>query len=117
MNKYFKLQTQDKILFLGFSLSLIFILLSAILVLFAYQNLPPYIPIFNQEPWGPERLGKRLAIILPIGVSMAILITNYFLANALYIKIPLLSRMFSLISIILSTLVVLLIIRTLLIVL
>lgn len=96
MNAIYKNILNDKILLVGFALSFIFCLISITMLLFSYTHLPPLIPLFNQFPWGDARLGSPLQLFIPCILGFMILIINLFLANFVYLKHPLLSRILSL---------------------
>jgi len=93
MKGFFKEIGNDKITRLGFTSSFGIVLVSLVFVLFYYNSLPPFIPIFNQLPWGEQRLGATSAIFLPILIAFLIFLLNLFLSVLAYKKIPLVSRM------------------------
>lgn len=103
---------KDRITFRGFIISFIFIGLTLIIIGLLYKKLPPLIPIFNQLPWGEERLAETYFIFLPVGVSFFISILNLFYAGFIYEKMPLAARIFAGISFTISILTFLFIIRT-----
>lgn len=70
---------------------LLIITLSAIL--FFYHNLPPYIPLFNQMPWGTSRIATRSQIIFPFLVTAVLFIINFIVSTSFYKKLPYLVRM------------------------
>lgn len=96
MNAVYKNIITDKILLIGFALSFVFCLISITMLLFSYNHLPPLIPLFNQFPWGDARLGTPLQFFIPCILGFMIFIINFFLANFVYTKLPLLARILSL---------------------
>lgn len=84
--------TSDKIFFWSFLLSLLFILFSTVYTLFSYSKLPPIIPLYNQLPWGEARIGTKIEIFIPGIIAFFIFLINLFLSSALYKKMPFISR-------------------------
>ncbi|MBI2075020.1 MAG: hypothetical protein HYT83_04260 [Candidatus Levybacteria bacterium] len=113
MNESFKKLLSDKILTWILLTTIIIIFITLIPVTIFYAYLPPFIPIFNQLPWGIDQLGNKLEIFIPIILSITVLIANMFFAVNIYKKVPLLSRMLSVTSLLIAFLVLLFIIRTL----
>ncbi len=62
----------------GMGMGGILIIIELFSPLFFYRFLPPFIPIFNQMPWGQERLGKTITIFVPVLVALLISIINLF---------------------------------------
>jgi hypothetical protein len=112
MKDYFKDIIQDKTITSAFIANIFFVITSIIYVLFAYTKLPPLIPVFNQLPWGEQRLGVTTAIFIPIGVSFLILAINIFTSNSIYKNIPLISRMLAAISLLVGILTFLFVVKT-----
>lgn len=112
MKEFFKDIKSDKTIIPAFSINGVFIVASVIFILFSYRNLPPFIPIFNQLPWGEQRLGPTLTIFIPVLVALLILILNIFTAAFIYKKTPLVARMLTAISLLASILACLFIIKT-----
>ncbi|MFH1832732.1 MAG: hypothetical protein ABH816_01005 [Candidatus Levyibacteriota bacterium] len=96
MNALFENIKSDKILFWGFLIAVFLLLLNLVFILFSYSSLPPFLPIFNQMPWGEKRLGVKLQIFLPLAITFCIFVLNLFLSSSLYKKMPLLSRILAL---------------------
>jgi hypothetical protein len=113
MKKIFKYVKSDKIIRLSMSISLALLLVETIYVGLFFMQLPQYLPLFNQMPWGEERLGSRLEIFLPIVVTLLFLIFNFFLLNKLYERMPLMSRILSITTILITALSVIFTIQTL----
>jgi hypothetical protein len=112
MNGLFKDIKNDKLTFRGFTATFIFILVPIPFIIFLYRNLPPFLPIFNQLPWGPERLSSTWGIFIPLIISFIIFIFNLILSSFLYKKSPLVSRMLSIVSFLIALLTLLFIFRT-----
>lgn len=104
---------KDKITRWGLILSGIFLLLEIVSVAIFYFSLPPLVPLFNQMPWGVERLGSKNTILIPFVLGLIFLISNFFLLSRLYEKLPLLSRMVSITTLLVTLLSFYFTIRTL----
>lgn len=102
MNVFIKTILADKILKYGFILSFIIIALTIGYILFFYRSLPPFIPIFNQLQWGEPRLAEKIMIFLPTIITVVLAVVNLFLSSILYKKMPLVSRMLCITSLLLS---------------
>lgn len=111
MNASFKHIQADRILYAGFLISSIFIVLTIVTTLLFYRSLPPFIPLYNQLPWGESRLGTRIEIFTPSLIGIIVLGANIIFSSLFYSKIPLVARMFSITSLLVSLLLLLFIIR------
>jgi hypothetical protein len=103
----------DKIIKWGMIFSLFFLLSQAVLLAFFYLKLPPFVPIFNQLPWGEARLGVKYEILLPFTITTIFFLFNYFLLVRLYTTMPLVSRIIGITTLLASLLACIFIIRTL----
>lgn len=112
MKKYFKYLREDKLLQRLFILSFVLIALTVIFILINYSKLPPLLPVFNQLPWGEERLGSTIGIFIPSVAVFLILIINIFLSVFSYSRFPLIARMLAITSFLSSILTLLFVIRT-----
>lgn len=112
MKEFFKDIKSDKAIIPAFFINGAFIIASVIFILFSYGNLPPFVPIFNQLPWGEQRLGPTLAIFVPVLVAFLILVINIFTSALIYKKTPLVARMLAATSLLSSILIFLFIIKT-----
>ncbi len=112
MKKFFRDIRSDKMTFRGFIATLIFVILPVPIILFYYRGFPPFLPIFNQLPWGKPRLAPPWGIFIPTVISFIILILNVILSSALYKKTPLVSRMLAVVSLIIAILSLLFVFRT-----
>lgn len=112
MKRFFKDIARDKTIASAYLINILFILGSVIYILFFYGKLPPFVPIFNQLPWGEQRLGNTLTVFIPIVVALLISVVNLFASALIYKKIPLISRMLSAISLLTGILTFLFSIKT-----
>ena len=104
MNDLFKYFKADKIVKWSTLIAALLTLCEIAYITLFYFSLPPFIPVFNQLPWGEERLGTELEIFLPVIITIAFFIFNFLLLNHLYEKMPLASRMLSITTILISIL-------------
>ena len=98
MKDFFKDIKGDKTITSAFFINIFFMFATITYILISYGKLPPFIPTFNQLPWGEQRLGNTSAIFIPVGVSLLIFAINIFTGALVYKKIPLISRMLAAIS-------------------
>ena len=112
MKNFIKNITSDKLALRGFFISLILMLLTILYILVNYSNLPPFVPIFNQLPWGNDRLTMPLGIFIPTLLLAFIFIFNLIFTSLIYNKNPLIARMVAAVTLILSFMNFLFIIRT-----
>lgn len=112
MKKFINRLSSDKIVVVGTIISSLFFLMSISFIIYNYRALPPFIPLYHQAPWGMARLGRTYEIFLPTLYVFVMFIGNIILAYALYEKMPLVSRIISVTSILLSVLLFLFILRT-----
>ena len=111
MKKLINTIAADRITRIATIVSLIILLVALIYSLIVYGNLPPYIPLFNQLGWGDPRLGEKYLIFLPIVLALILIIVNIVITSLLYVSMPLVSRMITVTSLLLSALTVIFIIR------
>jgi len=102
----------DKLAFRGFIISFLLTLLTCFYILINYTHLPPLIPIFNQLPWGNNRLTPSLGIFIPIVIFVIIFIFNVLFTSIIYSKNPLIARLVAAVTLILAMMNLLFIIRT-----
>lgn len=112
MKEFFKDIVNDKTIALAFFINILFILAATAYIVFSYGKLPPLVPIFNQLPWGEQRLGATPTIFIPILAAILIFMINIFTSAWIYGKIPLISRMFAAVSLLIGILTFLFIVRT-----
>lgn len=113
MKKIFKYIKTDKIIRLSMSISVILLVMETLYIGIFFLSLPQFLPLFNQLPWGEGRLGSRLEIFLPVLVTFFFLIFNFFLLNKLYEHMPLMSRILSITTVLITALSVIFTIQTL----
>jgi hypothetical protein len=92
MNTFFKPIASDKILLLACIGTISLVFLTAGIIALLYKNLPPFIPLFNQMPWGVARLGTKDQLFIPVFMAFITLVINTTLASSIYEKNPLLAR-------------------------
>jgi hypothetical protein len=92
----------DKLTFRGFIISFFVVFLTFLLILAVYKNLPPLIPIFNQLPWGEQRLTQTPGIFIPIAAFLCILIFNLIFTSIIYTKSPLIARIVAAVTLMLA---------------
>lgn len=112
MKELFRGIKSDKILFRSSIFSLVIILLSLLNLALYYKSLPPFIPLFNQMPWGEERITQTVLIFIIPFIAFAFLVINIIFANFIYKRIPLIARLFSITSFLISLLALLFVVRT-----
>ncbi|MDP2649794.1 MAG: hypothetical protein Q8P10_03030 [bacterium] len=112
MKEFFKEIKGDKTIALAFFINIFFIIITVAYILISYGKLPPFVPVFNQLPWGEQRLGTTLAIFIPVLVTLLIFAINIFAGTSIYKKIPLISRMLAAISLLAGILTFLFIAKT-----
>jgi hypothetical protein len=104
MKDLFKYIKTDKIVKWTMQISALLLVGQIVYTAVSYFSLPPLVPLFNQLPWGEERLGERFEIFLPSGITLLFLIGNYLFVNRLYERMPLISRILSITTLLLSIL-------------
>ncbi|OGH02974.1 MAG: hypothetical protein A2798_00920 [Candidatus Levybacteria bacterium RIFCSPHIGHO2_01_FULL_37_17] len=115
MKEFIKSVRRDGITFNIFLSSLLVGVFTIILILINYVNLPPYVPIFNQMPWGDSRLSETPGIFIPSALFMIVFILNFSFASFLYVKNnPLLARIVASITLTIAVMNLLLIVKLLL---
>lgn len=112
MKEFFKDIRHDKTSRFGFLSAFTLSLLTFFYILFIYKNLPPFIPIFNQLPWGEQRLGVTLTIFIPLLIDWVIIVFNLFISAIIYQKMPLVSRMLAATSFIVTLFTFLFVVKT-----
>ncbi len=113
MNAIFKHALSDKVIKWAIRISLALFAFQIILPAIFFSSLPPLIPLYNQMPWGEERLGTKIEIfLLPIIVGSFFLL-NFFLLTRLYERVPLISRTLSITTMLVTLLSFIFIVRTL----
>jgi len=112
MKKYFKHIRRDRLVLRLFILAFVILVLTFLACALGYTKLPPLLPIFNQLPWGMQRLSITPGIFIPPTVALSIFIINLFFAAFSYEKSPLLARLFAVTTMLTSLLTLLFVLRT-----
>ena len=102
----------DKLALRGFFISFALMLITVFYILINYSHLPPFVPIFNQLPWGNERLTSTLGIFISTVIFAVVFIFNLVFTSLVYNKSPLIARMVAAVTLILAFMNFLFIIRT-----
>lgn len=102
----------DRIIFISLLVSFTAISIATVVVVLFYRQLPPIVPIFNQLAWGEGRLGTKAQISIPIVIAVIVFCMNPFIIFAVYKDMPLVSRILSVTTLIVATLVLIFVIRT-----
>ena len=103
---------RDRIVKVSNIISLIILLLTLGYSVFIYRNLPPLIPVFNQLPWGINRLAEKNMYFLPLGLSILMIFINIIFSRLMYEKMPLVVRMLSITTLFVSFITLIFILRT-----
>ena len=98
MSTSFKILFADKICLVSFWVSITLYVLALLIILIAYRNFPPFLPIYNKLAWGYSRLGNTYEIAIPVGIPLGFSLLNTFLAKYMYARTPLLARFLFLVS-------------------
>ncbi len=112
MKGFSKELLKDRIILWGFIFTIVILFLNIVFVLIKLASLPPYIPIFNQLPWGDERLSSSTSIFLPIAIVIFFSLVNIFISSFIYSRSQVVARMLSITNTLMSFLSFLLILRT-----
>lgn len=88
----------DKIIRVASILSVLVIIVLTAVTIYYFLKLPPFIPLYNQLPWGLERLSDKIGIFFPLAISTGIFLINIIVAGVTYEKMPLVSRILSITS-------------------
>lgn len=113
MKRIIKLIKEDKIIKWALYASIAVLLFEVLILIFSYSSLPPFLPLYNQLTWGESRLGTRIEIFLPVMISSSFLLLNFFLLARLYEKMPLVSRILGITTLLITVLSAIFILRTL----
>lgn len=112
MKEFYKIVSRDKILQRSLILSLLLTLLSVASIVLYYRSLPPFIAIFNQMPWGEQRIKESIWILIMPAIMILFLLLNIFFSKYIYKDIPLLARIFSFATFLIAILGLLFVLRT-----
>lgn len=111
MSGYFKSLLSDRVI-LYTSWATFFVLFAQLMILsFAYRNLPPLVPLYNQLPWGDVRLADKNGLFFPFGIAVITVVLNVVVSH-FYLKQPLILRFLFVTSFLVCLLVLIFTIRT-----
>src|SRR5476651_485288 len=117
MKKFLNNIKADRLTFRGFIISFVLIIITTLYILINYRNLPPLIPIFNQLPWGYQRLTETWGIFIPVAILGILFIFNIIFTSIVYAKNPLIARIVAATTLLLVVLNFIFIVRTILVIL
>jgi hypothetical protein len=105
---------KDRIMLRLFIITFLLIGLSCIYILINIRSLlqTPLIPIFNQLPWGEQRLSTSMGIFIPVVLVFTITIFNIILSAIIYKFTPLVSRMLAVTSFLIAIITIIFTFRT-----
>src|SRR6185436_17941355 len=92
MRGLFKALQKDSVLNWSFWATVSIVAITVGSIGISYINLPPFIPLYNQLPWGYARLGKTYELFIPPLVVLVLLFLNTFVGLRLTERYPLLAR-------------------------
>lgn len=102
----------DSIIWRGTLVTLLLIILSGIYIAVIYRELPPIIPLFNQLPWGEERLSERIGIFLPLAFIVCAFVINSLIATMIHKSLPLVARILAITTVFLTLIMAIFLIKT-----
>jgi hypothetical protein len=102
MKNFIKNISSDKLALRGFFISLLLLLITVFYIVFSYPKLPPFIPIFNQLPWGNERLTSTLGVFISTIIFSFVFLFNIIFTSIVYNKNPLVARIVAAVTLILA---------------
>ncbi len=112
MKKYFNSLKKDRLIFRLYVGTLILIAVTYGYILININKLPPLIPVFNQMPWGEDRLSSTFGIFIPPIITSLIFFVNIILSSISSNTSPLISRLIAITSFLTALLTFLFIVRT-----
>jgi hypothetical protein len=102
MKNFFSNIAADKLALRGFLISFLLMLITIVYILLYYSNLPPFIPIFNQLPWGNERLTITPGIFISTIIFGMIFLFNLVFTSIVYNRSPLIARIVAAVTLIIA---------------
>lgn len=112
MSVYFNELLSDKIVRQSVFASLLVLVLTFLYISILYNRLPPYIPVFNQLPWGFGRIADKITIFLPPLLAMVLFVGNMVFSQITYSRMPLVARMISITTFFICVITCIFVIRT-----
>ena len=86
---------KDNVIKISAGISLLTLFVFTGIIFLIQSNLPPYVPLLNNMPWGTERLlGKNILLLLPAVACLMVLLST-IMVGALYEKNILMARILS----------------------
>lgn len=113
MNDIYRIVLNDKIIKTGMAIAMVIIIIEMLVIAILFFSLPPLVPIYNQLPWGAQRLGNTHTLFFPSLLSLLFFIINFYMIIKLHEKTPLLSRILSITTLLISILSIIFTMRTL----
>ncbi len=112
MREAFNTLKRDRIVKRSYLVSCFLLAITFFYTIFLYGRFPPFIPVFNQLPWGMERLGGKVTLFLPIILTGGIILINIIFSQYAYKHMPLIVRMVSITTLFVTLALSIFIIRT-----
>lgn len=112
MSAIIKFLAQDRTIWFAILISLGILIVSAALITLSYWNLPPLLPLFNQLPWGVDRLSSKLGLFIPVIIATSMIGINILVTYYIYEKIPTVARLLNISGLVVSSLTLFFIFRT-----
>jgi hypothetical protein len=107
----------DRITLRGFLLSFLLNIITIIYILLNYKALPPFLPIFNQLPWGDQRFTQTPGIFITVVIFSLIFVINLVISSLVYAKNPLIARILAATTFLIAIMNLIFIVRTILVIL
>lgn len=112
MNELIRRFSNDRIMWWGIILSLGIVVINSSYLLLIFRDLPPFVPLFNQMPWGEERIAQKIDIFLPLFMVGAILLGNVLFSYIIYEKMTLVARILSITSLLAGIITLIFLVKT-----
>lgn len=112
MNTFFKNIASDRIFLFGCIGTILCIVFSLVIIGIFYAKMPPFVPLFNQMPWGVARLGTKDQMLIPLFIATMALLVNIIIGSYIYAKMPLVSRILCITSLLIAVFTLLFTIKT-----
>lgn len=112
MSTFFKHIASDRIFLFGCIGTILCIIFSLMIILILYAKLPPFVPLFNQMPWGVARLGTKDQMFIPLFITTMTLMVNISIGSYVYEKMPLVSRILCITGLLIAVFTLLFTIKT-----
>lgn len=113
MSEEFKLLLSDRVNRYGLVLSILILLFGFVIFSIKVWSLSPIVPIFYHRPWGMPQLGMPYHLLIILACAAAMLTINLTIAQTLHRTIVLLSRILVWVSVLVSLLTTIAVVRVL----